>query len=34
MLDDEIAVDEGKAGIKALDAPRKELQARLWSGAA
>jgi site-specific DNA recombinase len=29
MLDDEIAVDEGKAEIKALDARRKELQAQL-----
>lgn len=29
MLDDEIAVGEGKAEIKALDARRKELQARL-----
>jgi DNA invertase Pin-like site-specific DNA recombinase len=31
MLDDEIAVDEGKAEIKALDARRKELQAQLES---
>jgi hypothetical protein len=29
MLDDELAVDEGKAEIKALDARRKELQAQL-----
>ena len=29
MLDDEIAVDEGKAEIKALDTRRKELQAQL-----
>ena len=29
MLDDEVAVDEGKAEIKALDIRRKELQARL-----
>jgi site-specific DNA recombinase len=29
MLDDEIAVDEGKVEIKALDARRKELQAQL-----
>jgi len=29
MLDDEIAVDEGKAEIKVLDARRKELQAQL-----
>jgi site-specific DNA recombinase len=29
MLDDEIAVDEGKAELKALDARRKELQAQL-----
>ncbi len=29
MLDDEIAVDEGKAEMKALDARRKELQAQL-----
>ena len=29
LLDDEIAVDEGKAEIKALDARRKELQAQL-----
>jgi hypothetical protein len=29
MLDDEVAVDEGKAEIKALDARRKELQAQL-----
>ena len=29
MLDDEIAVDEGKAEIKSLDARRKELQAQL-----
>jgi DNA invertase Pin-like site-specific DNA recombinase len=29
MLDDEIAVDEGKAEIKTLDARRKELQAQL-----
>jgi hypothetical protein len=29
MLDDEIAVDEGKAEIKALDGRRKELQAQL-----
>ena len=29
MLDDEIAVDEGKAEIKSLDARRKELQTRL-----
>lgn len=29
MLDDEIAVDEGKTEIKALDARRKELQAQL-----
>ena len=29
MLDDEIAVDEGKAEIKTLDACRKELQAQL-----
>jgi site-specific DNA recombinase len=29
MLDDEIAVDEGKAEVKALDASRKELQAQL-----
>src|SRR5262245_46454044 len=29
MLDDEIAVNEGKAEIKALDARRKELQAQL-----
>jgi DNA invertase Pin-like site-specific DNA recombinase len=29
MLDDEIAVDEGKAEIKMLDARRKELQAQL-----
>jgi site-specific DNA recombinase len=29
MLDDEIAVEEGKAEIKALDARRKELQAQL-----
>ena len=29
MLDDEIAVDEGKAEIKALDARRKGLQAQL-----
>ena len=32
MLDDEIAVDEGKAEIKALDARRKELQAQLETG--
>ncbi len=31
MLDDEIAVDEGKAEIKTLDARRKEYQARLES---
>ena len=31
MVDDEIAVDEGKAEIKALDARRKELQAQLES---
>jgi hypothetical protein len=31
MLDDEIAVDEGKAEIKTLDARRKELQAQLES---
>jgi site-specific DNA recombinase len=31
MLDDEIAVDEGKAEIKALDARRKEQQAQLES---
>src|SRR4029079_15858745 len=31
MLDDEIAVDEGKTEIKALDARRKELQAQLES---
>ena len=29
MLDDEIAVDEGKAEIKSLDARRKGLQAQL-----
>ena len=29
MLDDEIAVDEGKTEMKALDARRKELQAQL-----
>jgi DNA invertase Pin-like site-specific DNA recombinase len=29
MLDDEVAVDEGKAEMKALDARRKELQAQL-----
>ena len=29
MLDDEIAVGEGKADIKTLDARRKELQAQL-----
>jgi chromosome segregation ATPase len=29
MLDDEMAVDEGKAEMKALDARRKELQAQL-----
>ena len=29
MLDDEIAVDEGKTEIKALDSRRKELQAQL-----
>jgi hypothetical protein len=29
LLDDEIAVDEGKAEIKALDARRRELQAQL-----
>jgi hypothetical protein len=29
MLDDEIAVDEGKAEIKTLDARRKELQSQL-----
>jgi hypothetical protein len=29
MLDDEIAVDEGKTEIKALDARRKDLQAQL-----
>ena len=29
ILDDEIAVDEGKAEVKALDARRKELQAQL-----
>ena len=29
MLDDEIAVDEGKTEIKALDARRKELQTQL-----
>jgi hypothetical protein len=29
MLDDEVAEDEGKAEIKALDIRRKELQARL-----
>jgi site-specific DNA recombinase len=29
MLDDEIAVDEGKADMKALEARRKELQAQL-----
>ena len=29
MLDDKIAVDEGKAEMKALDARRKELQAQL-----
>jgi hypothetical protein len=32
-LDDEIAVDEGKAEIRALDARRKELQAQLETGA-
>ena len=31
LVDDEIAVDEGKAEIKALDARRKELQAQLES---
>ena len=31
MLDDEVAVDEGKAVIRALDARRKELQAQLES---
>ena len=29
MLDDEIAADEGKAEIKALDTRRKELEAQL-----
>jgi len=29
MLDDEIALDEGKVEIKSLDARRKELQAQL-----
>jgi hypothetical protein len=29
MLDDEVAVDEGKVEIKSLDARRKELQAQL-----
>jgi hypothetical protein len=29
MLDDEIAMDEGKAEMKALDARRKELQEQL-----
>jgi site-specific DNA recombinase len=29
LLDDEIAVDEGKAEIKTLDARRKELQSQL-----
>jgi site-specific DNA recombinase len=29
MRDDEIAVDEGKAELKALDARRKELQSQL-----
>jgi len=31
LIDDEIAVDEGKAEIKALDARRKELQVQLES---
>ena len=33
MLDDEIAVEEGRAEIKALDARRKELQAQLETAA-
>ena len=32
MLDDEIAVDEGKAEMKALDGRRKELEAQLETG--